>query len=386
VVPDARDKGPGLSGELRDDDPKKWIYTEHAGVKHEIQRRYLGAWLAILGAMKPLLLFDGFAGRGHYVDGEPGSPLIFWDRAVEAVGRGRPAEVEIDCVEANEANFKELGAAIADLDHQGVTIRAHHGEFATQALAKAKALRGLPWVPPVFWTADPYGFRGVPLGVLKELMALPRSEVMLTFMVRDMRRFLAEASHEAPLTELFGGDDWRACLELSPGEDREQKILLTYSELVRRDVARFATPFRVFEDDRAQTLYYLIHLTNEPLGMRKMKEAMVKQSADMTFWPLTLRAPDQIALDVAEADPYPTLQEYLVDHYLGRAILFEELLNDDYPRGVWVEPHYRAALGALAKSGRVEIGRSRGTLSGRRPTGIKLEDTVTFGDQQLSLV
>lgn len=375
-----------MSGELADHDLEKWIYTEHARVKHEIQRRYLGAWLAILGSMKPLLLFDGFAGRGRYKEGEPGSPLVFWDRAVEAVDRGRPERVEIDCVEADTINFNELTTTIAELEHSGVTIRAHHGEFATEALAKAKALRALSWVPPVFWTADPYGFRGVPLEVLKELMSLPRSEVMLTFMVRDMRRFLGEGSHEAPLNELFGGDAWRACLQLAPGEQREQKLLLTYSELVRESVARFATPFRVFEDDRAQTLYYLIHLTNEPLGMRKMKEAMVKQSADMTFWPLSRRDPDQIALDVAEAQPYPSLQEYLVTVYLGRSLLFEELLNEDYPLGVWVETHYRASLGALEKSGRVDVDRSgRGNPTGRKATGIKLTDRITFGAQQLTL-
>jgi three-Cys-motif partner protein len=374
-----------LSGELADHDPEKWNYTEHARVKHEIQRRYLGAWLAILGAMKPLVLFDGFAGRGHYNGGEPGSPLVFWNRAVEAVNRGRPKRVEIECVEADNANFTELSTTIADLDHPGVAIRAHHGKFASEALAKANALRDLSWVPPVFWTADPYGFRGVPLEVLKELMSLARSEVMLTFMVRDMRRFLGEESHEAPLNELFGGDAWRACLELAPGEQREQKILLTYSELIRKDVARFATPFRVFEDDRAQTLYYLIHLTNEPLGMRKMKEAMVKQSADMTFWPLTRRDPDQIALDVEETEPYVSLQEHLVSTYLGRSLLFEELLNEDYPLGVWVETHYRAALGALEKAGRANVDRShREDPTRRKASGIKLEDRLTFGAQQLS--
>jgi three-Cys-motif partner protein len=375
-----------LTGELRDDDPKKWVYSEHAGVKHQIQRRYLGAWLAILGSMKPLLLFDGFAGRGHYVGGEPGSPLIFWDRAVEAVDRGRPTEVQIDCVEVNEANFQELSQTISTLEHPGVSITAHRGEFATSARAKAESLRRLSWVPPVFWTADPYGFKGVPLKVIKDLMELPRSEVMITFMVRDIRRFLAEASHEAPLTELFGGDAWRDCLELAPGEQREQKVVLTYSDLVRKEVARFATPFRVFEDDRAQTLYYLIHLTNEPLGMRKMKEAMVKQSADMTFWPLTLRDPDQIALDVAESEPYPTLQEYLISTYLDRTLTFEELLNEDYPLGVWVETHYRSAIGALAKAGRVDVDRSLRTGGARRPSGIKLEDGITFGDQQLTIV
>ena len=53
-----------------------------------------------------------------------------------------------------------------------------------------------PLVPPVFWTADPYGFRGVPLDVVRELMSLSRSELMITFMVRDI-----VASSESRITK-----------------------------------------------------------------------------------------------------------------------------------------------------------------------------------------
>lgn len=371
-----------MSGELRDDDPRKWDYTDHAGVKHAIQRRYLGAWLAILGSISPLVLFDGFAGRGKYNGGEPGSPLVFWRRAVEAVDRGRPRRVEIHCVEKAEVNFRELSSTIAGLQHPGVTVTAERGEFADRALARAAALRRLPLIPPVFWTADPYGFRGVPLDVVRELMSLPRSEMMITFMVRDIRRFIGERNHEAPLTELFGGESWRNCLELEGEETREEKLLLTYSDLIRDGIARFATPFRVFEDDRRQTLYYLIHLTNEPLGMRKMKEAMVHHSPDMTFWPVTVRDPDQIALDVEESSPYKTLQRHLLDTYAGRMLSFEDLLNEDYPLGAWVESHYRAAVANLEKTGRAEIDRRARQVEGRRrPSGVQLPDLVSFDVQ-----
>jgi hypothetical protein len=204
-------------------------------------------------------------------------------------------------------------------------------------------------------------------------------------MVRDIRRFIGEKNHEAPLTELFGGESWRSCLELEGAETREEKLLLTYSDLIRDGIARFATPFRVFEDDRSQTLYYLIHLTNEPLGMRKMKEAMVKQSADMTFWPVTVRDPDQIALDVAEPSPYKTLQRHLLDAYAGHTLSFEELLNQDYPLGAWVEPHYRAAVADLERVGRVAVDRRAREIDGRRrPSGIQLPDRVSF-DVQLQL-
>ena len=65
-------------------------------------------------------------------------------------------------------------------------------------LVRAAVLRKAPLIPPVFWTADPYGFRGIPLDVVRVLMSLPRSELMITFMVRDIRRFIGEMNHEAP--------------------------------------------------------------------------------------------------------------------------------------------------------------------------------------------
>lgn len=376
-----------MSGELGDDDPKKWIYTEHARVKHEIQHRYLGAWLAILGqSMSPLVLFDGFAGRGRYTGGEPGSPLLFWKRSVEAVEAERPEEVEIKCVELNKKNFESLETEIEKLSHPRVSIGARNGYFAEKALETAGELAARDWTPPAFWTADPFGFRGVPLDVVQRLMEEDRWEVMITFMVRDMRRFLAEENFEAPLDEFFGGSAWRECLELEPGEDREQKLLLTYSKVVREGVAKYATPFRVFEDDRTQTQYYLIHLTNSPLGMRKMKEAMVKQSPDMTFWPVTRRDPNQIALDVGEEAPFPSLQTHLEERFGGQTLSFVDLLNVDYPDGAWIESEYRKAILALEKEDRANIKRNRSTPQLRKPTGLKETDEVTFcGQQQLTL-
>ena len=149
---------------------------------------------------------------------------------------------------------------------------------------------------------------------------MKRWEALLTFMVRDMRRFLDQPNFEAPLSEFFGGSSWREC---AGAGDREQCLLLCFSRTVReRQIARFATPFRVFEDERRQTLYYLVHLTNEPLGMREMKKAMVKTSPEMTFWPVTARPPAQLALDTAEQSPYPELQKHLLSAYDGQRMAF----------------------------------------------------------------
>jgi three-Cys-motif partner protein len=375
-----------LSRDIPDDDPRKWDYTEHARAKHAIQWTYLGAWLAILGSRhRTLLLFDGFAGRGRYNDGQDGSPILFWKRAKEAVEQGRPREVRIRCNELNRNNFQNLQDEVAKLSFPGVTISCQRAKFEDAADEAAALLeqQGRS-VPPSFWTADPFGFAGVPLGTIRRIMSLDRAEVLITFMVRDMRRFLDQDNFEAPLTEFFGGDAWRDCIDRREAEEREQCLLLRYSELVRSGgVAKYATPFRVFEDERRQTLYYLVHLSNHPLGMRQMKKAMIKESPDMTFWPVTVRPPDQLALDVGEQPPFPRLQRHLVETYGGQRLQFGKLLDIDYPVGFWLEPEYRAAIKALNSERKVVIERSRKTKTGREPSGLQEDDVVLFPLEQM---
>jgi three-Cys-motif partner protein len=372
--------------DIPDGSDEKWQYTEHAAAKHEILRRYLGAWLAILGRRRKgstfrhprLVLVDGFAGRGRYIDGQVGSPAIMFEQAVQAVEAGLAERVAIRCAEPNETNFKHLEDVCADLKHDRVEIIARQQTFSDIGTAVVKwAAQQRPTVP-TFVMVDPYGVRGVELTLLRELLSNERLEVLLTLMVRDPSRFLKEDNYAEPLTALFGGKTWRECEHVA---NRAECLLLRFQKVVRPDIARWATPFRVFEDERQAVLYYLVHLTNNDLGMREMKDAMVAKSGEMTFWPVTVRPPDQMALEVSETAPFPTLQKRLTDEYSGRALTFLELLNDDYPDGAWIEKEYRSAIKAmeLANPPAAKIERVRPvTATGKRATGLGLEDTVTF--------
>ena len=59
-----------------------WPIEPHTSAKHQILRKYLDAWLPILGTYnKRIIYIDGFAGPGEYVGGEPGSPIIALEAA-----------------------------------------------------------------------------------------------------------------------------------------------------------------------------------------------------------------------------------------------------------------------------------------------------------------
>jgi three-Cys-motif partner protein len=373
--------------DIPDDSDEKWEYTEHTAAKHEILHRYLGAWLAILGQGKRgsgwrhklLVLVDGFAGRGRYVGGEIGSPKIMFHRAVAAVDAGTAERVWIRCAEPNQINFAHLADVCSDLTHESVKISPSQETFESIANKLAGwAEEQTPPSPPMFVMVDPYGVRGVNLETLRRLLKIDRLEVLLTFMVRDPCRFLMEGNYEEPLTALFGGDTWRQCAD---AENRPECLMLRFREVVLNGIAKHATPFLVYEDERRVPLYYLIHLTNNDLGMRQMKQAMVKKSGEMTFWPVTVRPPGQLQLEVDENKPYPSLQNRVLERYAGRSLTFEELLNDDYPHGAWVESHYRWALDDLEERDPpcVSITRNRLTKKGRPATrGIQCPERITF--------
>jgi three-Cys-motif partner protein len=372
--------------DVPDDADEKWYLNKHSEAKHEILRRYLGAWLAILGQGRggrrwnELILVDGFAGRGRYMGGEPGSPKIMFDRAVEVMNDELAKSVLIRCAEPNEGNFAHLQEVCSELTHPKVRIVPTQESFVEIGTHLVEWAERESHPPPIFVMVDPFGVRGVPLELLERLLKIDRLEVLLTFMVRDPSRFLMEENYEEPLTALFGGDAWRTCID---APDRPKCLMLRFQEVVReRGIAKHALPFTVYEDERRTVLYYLVHLTNSDLGMREMKDAMVAKSGDMTFWPVTIKNPDQLELEVAEEKPFPTLQATLRERYSGQTMTFEELLNKDYPRGdAWVEKHYRAAVKGMESGdepGAVILREEPKTPKGRPATRLTLPDTITF--------
>jgi three-Cys-motif partner protein len=374
--------------DIADSADEKWFLKAHSEAKHNILHGYLGAWLAILGRATrgsrrihhTLMLIDGFAGRGRYMGGEPGSPQIMHDRAVELVEAGLVEHVAIRCSEKDPTNYKHLKGVFAEIPkHDGVTVKVTEETFQEVAEGFLEWVKTQPRpTPPTFVFVDPFGISGVSLDLLRRLMEVERLEVFLTLMVRDPARFLTEENYAQPLTELFGGDRWRECIE---AEDKPQCLMLKFREIVLDGVAEYALPYRVFEDERQTVLYYLVHLTNNDLGMREMKKNMMKRTGDMSFYPVTLRPPGQLALDVAEPAPFPSLQKWLSSTYAGQTMTFVELLNRDYANGAWLAPEYRAAVKAMenAEPPSVTIRRAEPlTKTGRPAKGLEEADRITF--------
>ena len=86
----------------------------HTAAKHQILRKYLGAWFPKLAWTGRVVFIDGFAGPGEYSGGEPGSPLIALDVASKHKGDLSKCDMIFIFVEKDEARFAHLSALLEE--------------------------------------------------------------------------------------------------------------------------------------------------------------------------------------------------------------------------------------------------------------------------------
>lgn len=369
---------------LADDDPKKWIYKEHTEVKHEILRKYLETWVRIVGRYHgTVCFFDCFAGRGIYANGEIGSPLITM-RAVKDVKQKFDflKNVELTFIESNKNNYENLVKVIQDeisrdpYGYSGITIKnIINEEFANVGNDIVQDCRH-----PSFFFIDPFGFSGVPFDIIKKILAIPRTEVFINFMVEFVYRFLTSKGHARSIEELYGISNVRSLTESEYGHlDLEAALLKIYRKQLHDAAnAKFTFPFKVNADEKLKTTYYLVHATNSFKGCEVMKNVMYNAGTKKQFGYL---GPAEGQMALGNFDNLEYLQEYLADFFNEQSLTFEDIrmrTANDLP---YVTGDYKTALLQLEGKSKILI-EGKGKKGGMPDscmvhfTHVKIEDTV----------
>ncbi len=361
---------------LPDDSPEKWVYKEHTRVKHEILSKYLSGWIRILGRNHSrVCYFDCFAGKGEYEDGSKGSPLV----AIETASRLKKQfpylnEIVCDFIEKNENNFMDLERVINietkthPEKYNDVKVILHNNNFADIASKIVNKVGDR--LAPSFFFIDPFGFSGVPFEIVKNILSIKRTEVFITFMVRDVNRFLDSSRHQINIADLYGIENVQETSKLKyPNLSREEALLRLYRDRLHEDAnVRYIFPFKVCADERLQTTYYLIHATNHPKGCKLMKEIMCKTGTEGRFGYFG-PAEGQLTLELYDKSG---LKNFLLKRFASRRLSFEDIINETLMDTYFIEKDYRTVLRELEKGGYISIG-------GKGPRGgLPLTAEITF--------
>lgn len=266
-------------------------YREQTRVKHQLLTGYLPPYLSILGTNNTnLVYFDGFAGRGHYVNGStivPGSPM----QAISLIASNPKCKDKVQCFFNEERSdfYNDLSKAVAShpdlaqLAKKPHVINMKFSELMT-VLRDHFATDGMT-LAPTFLFVDPCGVDDVRMGDLVDMLKRPGCELFLFLNYEGLNRIigLAEQTGRSPtLLSLLGSQQRHdalltACQSATPGKGRELVILRHFLEALKVDSgASFALPFRIEHERKRQTSHYLVHATKYAPGFRIMKSVMYK--------------------------------------------------------------------------------------------------------------
>ena len=367
---------------MKDFAPEKWEYKEHTRVKHILLEKYLAAWIPILGKYNPrICYFDGFAGRGEYIDGTLGSPLI----ALKIADQRSKYYDKLICffIEKDEDNFTNLEEVLKrekpNIKNWGkIEVEKKNDEFANVIEGIFEDMTEGYVLVPSFFFVDPFGFSGIPFHIITRILSNPKTEVFFTFMVRDIARFIRLSELEETFNSLFGTEKWKGILASS--QKPEVALIDLYREQLHEAAKiRYSYPFRVCTSERVQTLYYLLHATNNYKGHSIMKEIMFNQSALGNFaylGPQDIAARSQMKL--FEIDSIESLKDYLLKRFKSRKISYnriqEEVCVPWYSEPPYINTHYNQALKALEKERKIRVDR----VTSRTLRGLSGNDEITF--------
>lgn len=355
---------------LADDDPEKWDYTLHTGVKHEILTKYIEGWIRIAGSFRRMYYYDCFAGRGEYNQGQLGSPIRVMQNMQRHVAKG--IEFNCICIEKNKNNFDNL-SVICNKEKQSfssVKYDLHNETFEELITRIPDQLKCRNDYPSLFFI-DPFGIK-IRFSIVSSLCHYAHSEVLVTFMSKNMARFLDSNRHTGAIEETLGSNFDKSILDLGL-EERQQALLEIYKTNLKSH-AKYVMSYRLKESKTDITTYHLIHGSNHFEAFKLMKGILYNQGAEGTF---TFHGPKEELFGKGQTRlTAPTeeneFREWLAKECAGKTFTFSELMKNTYEKTKFIETHYRAAVKQLAEEGNV-------TLDGQGSRGgIKEDTSITF--------
>ena len=352
-----------------------WDLKPHTQAKHEILKRYLGAWLPILshGRFPEILYIDGFAGPGRYSKGEDGSPIIALKEAASANLRS-DTKINFLFIEKKRDRAECLEAIIRSRQWPpNFTIECECGAF--EEIFSAYYEKRNRALPATFAFIDPFGWTGAPFRLTRQILDQRSCEVLFNFMSDEIGRFVANEDQERNFDELFGATDWRHCLDIQDVRDRRKCLHDLFIRQLRKSAgARFVRSFEM-KNRANKTDYLLFYATNNPKGLEKMKEAMWKadESGEFTFSDAT--DPKQMVM-FAATPKYDVLEQQILKRLEGHKVSLVELkrfvieetafLSSHYKRQILQPLEERGSIRVVTREGEIPTDRRRNTFPEKR--------------------
>lgn len=262
--------------------------------KHELLSHYLATFASMTGSTargKRVVVLDGFAGRGRYPDGQPGSA----ERILQAMLSQKTfRDIDAFFVEKNPSDYAILEGVVAEYVAQGVdgiALPKRVEDHLDRVIAHADGV-------PLFLFLDPCGV-GVSFDRLVGVLTGPRvgrrpaTEALLNFSAEMSRRVsgavLANTQAEQRAMDNFCGGTWwrdvaREAIASAPrdasGKPSFEPVTHAIAEQYAQRLAEVAgmasATVPVYRRLGQQPVYHLVFFTRSPYGLWVFADASAR--------------------------------------------------------------------------------------------------------------
>lgn len=327
-----------------------WNSEPRTLLKHQIYRQYLHCWMGkICQSFRSSVIVDGFAGPGSYRDGPDGSPVVIAKTFLEHSRRARFNELRLICLEKRPDRHDLLAGRVAGLPRTprlDIQVRPAAGLLECFPEIRAAA-HGSDSGIPVLWVLDPFDYSSAPFQLMRDCLAGPRDELLVTWFADEIYRFCGDPTKERAIDQHFGTPIWRQARRAVGESARKEELLRVYQESLEslRDVHTGA--FSIASKNETAR-YSLVFATHSDAGMRCFNDMKWRMDPYRGHHVSEKRNLYQVGLfdDMPILTPLRTWLESLA----GQALSFDELIRHTVRLG-YRETHLRTELSDMAAEG-----------------------------------
>lgn len=260
--------------------------------KHTLLDKYVPQFAGMTGSRSTanrIVFLDGYAGRGRYGDGTPGSAERIMRIAQQQFATARLAWT---CffIEQNDESAGVLSSVVTEYLTNGVDARAHHGDVADILDDVLAAADGLP----LFLFLDPTGL-GLPYDGLVQLLTesrgqvWPPTEVLLNFSLEAVRRIGGHVrsphSNETTMHRLdmaVNGAWWRGLFAEGVTNEAVEQVVARFTTDLSRDTGMDVVSVPVSRAPTHKPLYHLVFGTRSQHGLWTFGDSAAR--ATQAWW------------------------------------------------------------------------------------------------------
>ncbi|MGH7391535.1 MAG: three-Cys-motif partner protein TcmP [Candidatus Rokuibacteriota bacterium] len=332
--------------------------ADHSKVKTAIATKYFFTWASIIARKTRsdrIGYVDLYAGPGRFMDGTKSTPLLMLE---QAIGDPRMRDMLVTYFnDGKPAHADSLEAAINKLP--GIDTLKYKPQIDKNEVGPAMVTAfGKPLIP-TFAFIDPYGYKGLSLGLVNAIIKDWACECLFFFNYNRINPGISNPAVTKHMGALFGAARLAALRTAIAGRspaEREVMVMAALTEAQKELGGRFVVAFRFKMPGADRTSHYLVFVSKNFLGYTIMRDVMAKASSYSTddavaSFEYTTSPP----LFLPDGRSIEALAETLIIDLAGTMMTVAQVFERHSPDKLYVMPNYRKALLRLEEAGRVTI-------------------------------